>query len=1218
MSGEEDAAPVPPGGVHQQAVATDGSHITMVGGDHVVYYGDGRHGRRRTMSDPVAGECPYPGLAAFEPEQARWFFGRDALVADLLGRLDRRLVTGGLQVVVAPSGAGKSSLLRAGLLPRLRRAALPGSDSWQTLVFTPTSTPVAALDAHLSSVTREPDRLVVVVDQFEELFTLCDDDGERGRFIDALADLATGDALVVLGVRADFYAACVDHSRLASALQDAPLVVGPMTDVQLREAILHPALDVGLDVEPGLVELLLHDLGTTGEGYEAGRLPLLAHALRACWQERHGATLTVQGYRDTGGIRHAVTVTAEQVYAGLDDEGRRVARSLFLRLVRIGDGPEDTRRFLDRAELADVADSGTAVAVVDAFTRARLITQQHDSVGITHEALLRSWPRLRDWITADRDWLRTRQRLADDALAWEEADRDPSMLYRGSRLAALRERDPAELPSSAAAFLAAGHRADRGEQRRRRAVQAGLGLLTTAALIAASIAMRNADDADAQHTIALSRQLAAQSLAVDETDPRLARQLAAAAWHVSPTEQAGAAMGTLLERQERDGILIGFDDDVTGVAFNPSGTVLAATNGVELRLWDPTDGRRIGSPIGPDFVDLMQAVAFSPDGTKLAASGTGGSVRVFDAATLSEIARARPHGDDPVSGGEAALAFSPDGTILATTDVADVRLWNPVDLRETGAPLHVTDPQDKVTAVAFNRTGTILATAADDGTVRLWDPMTRTEIRGAIEVTTDEFYGVVDLAFSADGTALATGDGDGTVRLWDPTSGQPIGAPITVHPSGKVDAVAFSPDGATLVTQSSAVVRMWDAATGRETTDSVPITGGSLAGGLAFSPDGSMLAIACADGTVRLHNPITGRPIGAPVTAAAFGYQASAMAFNRSGTLLASADTQGTVRLWDPVTQRRRGIPMTAARTGINALAFNPDGTLLATAGQDGVVRLWDPATQQETGPPITMPATYGPDGFYGAVDVAFHPGGTVLATAGGDGTVRLWDPTSRRQLGKPMVANPFYPRTPRYSAVEAMAFHPNGTTLATAGGDGVVRLWDPATQRQLGADVKHPGDHPEIGDLAFHPDGTVLATAGTYDGEVHLWNPTTQQEVGKAIVLADESAFDRGVGNVAFSPSGTVLATATGDRTVRLWDPDTGGQLGIPIRPADNGQVWDLAFSPDGDTLVTLVNAGLVATWHTARWADPYRTLCEDAGVITARDWDNFAPGEPAPAACA
>ncbi|MGH3828217.1 MAG: hypothetical protein ACRDQX_13770, partial [Pseudonocardiaceae bacterium] len=384
--------------VHLEAHASGQARINQAGRDQHHYYGDGVHRERWVEAGPQAGTCPYPGLASFGPEEARWFFGRNQLTAKVIVRLDERLRTGGVQMVVAPSGAGKSSLLHAGLLPKLEGGALPGSSRWPTIMFTPTARPLTALATQIAALTgadpatlaadlaADPRRcvevlrshivkqdlqarVVVVVDQFEELFTLCTDDKHRCTFIELLSQLASPPAgvgadgrpvgLVVLGVRADFYAACVNDPHLHAALEDNPLVVGPMSDTELRAAILYPAQDVGLDVEPGLVELLLSDLGdtavTTGESgmisYEAGRLPLLAHALRATWQQRHGHTLTVDGYRNTGGIHRAVATTAESVFTGLDSTGEQTARILFLRLIKIGDGTEDTRRQVTRTDL---------------------------------------------------------------------------------------------------------------------------------------------------------------------------------------------------------------------------------------------------------------------------------------------------------------------------------------------------------------------------------------------------------------------------------------------------------------------------------------------------------------------------------------------------------------------------------------------------------------------------------------------------------------------------------------------------------------------------------------------------------------------------------------------------------------------------------------------------------------------------------------------------
>ncbi len=427
---------------------------------------------------PISDVCPYPGLAAFGPTDARWFFGRAQVTADLLRQLDERCGGGGPLAVVAPSGAGKSSVLAAGLIPALARGALPGSHAWTVVRATPGAHPLATLAARLAALagvdsseaaaaaedpqalpalcakvaiggkpweTPSSARLVLLVDQFEETFTECQAEPERRAFISALCIAAQSAAvLVVLGVRADFYGRCLAYPALLGALNEGHLALGAMSADQLREVITGPATAEGLDLEPGLVELLLGDLGAVEDsgvgaaGYDPGALPLLAHALRVTWQQREGHLLTVAGYRRTGGIREAIATTAERVYAGLDPTGQRIAKSVFLRLTALGDGAEVTRRRVSPNELETEEHIHTA-KVLERLAAARLITLGQNSIEVAHEALIRAWPRLRQWLTEDRESLRTHRQLTEAAHSWRRLDRDPGALYRGARLAIARE-----------------------------------------------------------------------------------------------------------------------------------------------------------------------------------------------------------------------------------------------------------------------------------------------------------------------------------------------------------------------------------------------------------------------------------------------------------------------------------------------------------------------------------------------------------------------------------------------------------------------------------------------------------------------------------------------------------------------------------------------------------------------------------------------------------
>ena len=867
-----------------------------------------------------------------------------------------------------------------------------------------------------------------MTDQFEELFTAGCGETERQVFLDALTAITAPApdgplGLVVLGMRADFYARATEHAVLRAALQTHQLVIGAMTQAELTQAIGHPARAAGLRLEGGLTERLIRDLGVgaDGTGYEAGRLPLLAYALRASWQRRNGNRLTIAGYEASGSIGGAIAQAAEDVYTQLDASGQRTARQLFLDLVQVGsgeptgEGTSDTRRRISRERLySRASDPAAAREVLDVFIAARLITSGGQTVEITHDALLSRWPRLRDWIGQDRSGNLIRQSLEDAAAAWDRDGRDSSALYGGIRLAAAHQwaDDPArprDLSIVAKDFLATSGRRRRRAIRRRNQIIITLTVLLVFSVSAAVVAVRNADNATRQaaravrqHAIALSGQFAAESLTTDRTDPLTARQLAVAAWCVDPTSQADSAMGTLLAEQQQDGMLpaTSMSKLVYKVAFSPNGRLLAsADSDGTIRLWNPATGQAVGAPI--------TAAIGGPNGNTNAVLAFGGVYEV---------------------------AFSPDGKLLASADAdGRVRLWNPATGHAVGKSLPAdTGPHGSVHGVAFSPDGKLLASADADGRVRLWNPATGHAVGAPLPAGSP----VAGVAFSPDGKLLASADADGRVRLWNPATGRPAGAPL---PAGSpVIGVAFSPDGRLLASaDNDGTVRLWNPATGHAVGAPIPAgIGPSFVGalGVAFSPDGKQLASADASGTVRLWNPATGQPVGAPLPAGSSN--AVDVTFSPDGRLLASADDDGTVRLWNLATGASVGAPIaadTGPAGGVNGVAFSPDGKLLASVDADGTARLWDPATGHSIG------ALTGPGG--GVNAVAFSPDGKLLASADADGTVRLWNLATGHSAGVPIAAD-----SGPGGGVNAVAFSPDGRLLASGDNDNTVRLWNPAT----------------------------------------------------------------------------------------------------------------------------------------------------------------------------
>ncbi|GHF54791.1 hypothetical protein GCM10010218_40120 [Streptomyces mashuensis] len=1166
--------------------------------------------------------CPYPGLSPFGVEDARWFFGREEAVAGLVSQLAERLRTPGPLLVMAPSGAGKSSLLRAGLLPALARGVLPvpGSQTWPVALLTPGRRPVEALLDRTAMVTGASRRLlekalgeggdalaaavgaavgtgdaavslIVVVDQFEETFMLCPDEAEQQEFVQALLALtrqpegsgrAVPPALVVLGVRADFYERCLAFPGLAASMQRGHVTLGPMGDAQLRDAITGPAREAGLELEPGLAEILLRDTGLVhgravpARAAPAGALPLLSHALLSTWQHRENGTLTVDGYRLTGGICGAVAATAERAYASLPPHQQETARYVLLHLVQVGEHRQTSRR-ARRTELLDIGGAdheaadhaadhamdheadhaadraGDAEAVVETFTRARLLLVDADHVEVAHEALLDAWPRLRQWIDEDRAALRTRQALADAAVTWEQEGRDTSLLYRGSRLAAALEaaagpRARAALTSTARAFLqaSADQETDRQltEQRRLRRLRAlisGLATLLVLSLLAGAVAVHQSRVADDQRRIAESRELAARAGGMMQDQPEAAMLLALSAYRRSPTTEARSSLLSTYA-QFPGNQLAGHTDDVWAVTFSPDGRTMAtASDDHTAKLWDTATGGLVATLAG--HTDRVAGVAYSPDGRTLATVGRDRTAKLWDTGTHRLVATLTGH-----SSGVNGVAFRPDGRTLATaSDDGTVRLWDVATHRQAAV---LTTGDSTVRRVAFSPDGRTLAAAYSDRKARLWD----VDARRVTATLAGHTNTVTAVAFSPDGRTLATGSSDRTARLWDLESYRTT-ATFEGH-ADMVWSVAFSPDGRTLATAAvnDGTARLWDTTTHRATGT---LAGAGLISAVAFGPDGRSMATVAETGQrgvtppLQLWNATTHEKAR---TLTGSGESTTAVAVSPDGRTLAAGDSHGSVFVWD-IAGHRLVTPLTGPTGAVTSLVFSPDGSTLAGTGEDGTTRLWDMSRREEPKEAATL------TGHSGSVRAAaFSPDGRTLATAGSDHSTRLWDTRSHDQVavldGEP-------------DAVGSVAFSPDGRTLATGSHDGTIRLWD-LRSRTVVTTLARDGQMCRAYTLAFSPDGRTLAATSC---DITLWSTDTHQRIARLTGHTETTS------RLAYAPDGRTLATAGYDRTVRLWD--TQSHQPVATLTGTGGYVSGLAYAPGSHLLATTNTDRAVRLWE-------------------------------------
>ncbi len=1197
---------------------------------------------------------PFKGMQYFEEGDAGLFFGREQVTANLARQLRESLERHApsadharqlgrhcrFLALVGASGSGKSSILRAGLIPALKTGqmladgSLPpdGSPEWPIFVITPGARPLkslaVSLTLHVESATatsilqadfsvdprcldiavtkllqsgRYPGqtnerRALIVVDQFEELFTLCDSETERRAFIDNLLTAALepgGLTSIVIALRADFYSHCAPYPSLREWLTRRQVFIGAMDADEMRRAIEKPAERGGWVLEPGLVELVLRDVGS-----EPGALPLLSHAMLETWERRSKRVLTVVGYTDSGGVRGAIAQTAESVFnRQLTEEQQPIARNIFLRLTELGEGTEDTRR---RATLPELVPHQThqplVTAVLEILAEARLITIGEEVVEIAHEALIQEWPRLREWLVQDRERLRLHRKLTEAAHEWEANHRDASLLYRGTRLAQIGEwiEDSANLLSSLEnQFLAASRAqaereaADREAQHqreletaqqlakaerqraeenlraaaqlRRRRLYLLLALAATGVLAAVAIFLGGRAQAQAVNNAKLVTQnaaiagtaQAASTLAVAESFSR-ATQEAQAVFNAATSQanfsraeaQRLAAEAKSLSEQN------GRTELIALLSLRSVRTLYTAEGDAAL-----AQALTLDYPLGlfTAAADAVNAAALSPDNQAVVGASSDGKAYVWDAATWQELTTLIGH-----EGALYAVAYSHDGRYILTGGLdKTARLWD----ARTGEQLRVFEGHaDRLNDVAFSPDDAYALTSSGDHTAILWDVESGRPLRQFV----GHSDGVSGVAFSPDARYALTGSSDRTARLWNVQTGAEVRV-FSGHTDRVLD-VAFSPDGRQILSGSyDNSARLWEAATGTLVRQ---FTGHSLGlTSVAFSPDGNTILTGSYDSTARLWDRQTGVELRRLVNHSGGVISAT---FSNDGHYVLTGGIDAAVRLWSAAP--RRALPeLNGHSSAVLHVAFSPDGRWALTGSQDKTAKLWDARTGQEL---VT---------FTGHQDVVngvdFSPDGKSVLTASWDGTVRLWDAKTGVELRH------FDHPTGALTAV----FSPDGKTILSGGWNKTARLWD----AQTGAALHVLAGHTElVYGVAFSRDGKYALTA-SFDGTAKLWDTQTGSEVRTFI------GHTNSVTSVAFSPDGKYAATGSYDNTARLWDTQTGETIRIFAGHRDF--VWAVAFSPDGQHLLTASYDNTARLWDVAPGAEIRRIIGHTAGLETA-----------------